>query len=59
MIIVKAAIAYKAAYAPIAGTILPVDTPGPTAAQPHLWPEHFPYARISRPLFPLDAEALW
>ncbi|MCX8138774.1 MAG: M81 family metallopeptidase [Gemmataceae bacterium] len=59
MIIVKAAIAYKAAYTSIAGTILPVDTPGPTAAQPHLWPEHFPYARISRPLFPLDAEALW
>jgi microcystin degradation protein MlrC len=59
IIVVKAAIAYKAAYAPIAGTILPVDTPGPTAAQPHCWPEHFPYARIPRPLYPLDADTLW
>jgi microcystin degradation protein MlrC len=59
IIVVKAAVAYKAAYAPIAGTILPVDTPGPTAAQPHRWPEHFCYSRIPRPLYPLDSPAVW
>src|SRR5262249_11831416 len=31
ILVVKAAIAYKAAYAPIAGTIIAVDTPGLTA----------------------------
>jgi microcystin degradation protein MlrC len=49
-IVVKAAVAYKAAYAPIAGEIIPVDTPGLTAINP----VHFKYCRIRRPLFPLD-----
>jgi microcystin degradation protein MlrC len=52
VIVVKAAVAYKAAYAPIAGEIIPVDTPGLTAINP----AHFTYTRIRRPLFPLDAE---
>lgn len=49
-LVVKAAIAYKAAYAPIAGTIIEVDTPGLTACNP----ARFTYRRIRRPLFPLD-----
>jgi microcystin degradation protein MlrC len=46
---VKAAIAYKAAYAPIAGTIIEVDTPGVTAVNPR----RFDFKHIRRPLFPL------
>ena len=49
MIVVKAAVAYKAAYAPIAGTIIEVDTPGLTAINP----ARFEYKRVRRPLFPL------
>jgi microcystin degradation protein MlrC len=52
-LVVKAAIAYKAAYAPIAGTIIEVDTPGWTAVNP----ERFTYRHIRRPIFPLDAFA--
>ena len=48
--VVKAAIAYKAAYAPVAGTIIEVDTPGLTAVNP----ERFAYRHIRRPMFPLD-----
>jgi microcystin degradation protein MlrC len=50
ILVVKAAIAYKAAYAPVAGTIIEVDTPGLTAVNP----ERFPYRNIRRPLFPLS-----
>jgi microcystin degradation protein MlrC len=50
ILVVKAAIAYKAAYAPIAGTILAVDTPGLTAVNP----ERLPYRHIRRPLYPLS-----
>jgi microcystin degradation protein MlrC len=50
LLVVKAAIAYKAAYAPIAGTIIEVDTPGLTAVNP----ERFTYRHIRRPMFPLD-----
>jgi microcystin degradation protein MlrC len=50
ILVVKAAIAYKAAYAPIAGTIIEVDTPGLTAVNP----ERFAYRYIRRPIFPLD-----
>jgi microcystin degradation protein MlrC len=50
LLVVKAAIAYKAAYAPIAGTIIEVDTPGLTAVNP----ERFAYRHIRRPMFPLD-----
>lgn len=47
---VKAAIAYKAAYLPVAGSIIEVDTPGLTAVNP----ERFTYRHIRRPLYPLD-----
>ncbi len=50
ILVVKAAIAYKAAYAPLAGTILEVDTPGLTAVNP----ERFTYRHIRRPLYPLS-----
>ena len=50
MIVVKAAVAYRAAYEPIAGQIIEVDTPGLTAVNPL----HFEYSDIRRPLFPLD-----
>ena len=50
ILVVKAAIAYKAAYARIAGTIIPVDTPGTTAVNP----ARFDYRHIRRPLYPLE-----
>ncbi len=50
LLVVKAAIAYKAAYAPVAGTIIEVDTPGLTAVNPH----RFDYRHIRRPMYPLD-----
>ena len=34
ILVVKAAVAYKAAYAPIAGRVIEVDTPGLTAIDP-------------------------
>jgi microcystin degradation protein MlrC len=49
-IVVKAAVAYKSAYAPIAGAIIEVDTPGLTAINP----ARFNYTRIRRPLYPLS-----
>ena len=50
VIVVKAAVAYKAAYGPIAGEIIPVDTSGLTAINP----ARFTYHRIHRPMYPLD-----
>jgi microcystin degradation protein MlrC len=50
MIVVKAAVAYKAAYAPVAASIIEVDTPGVTAVNP----ARFTYHNIPRPMFPLD-----
>lgn len=50
IIVVKAAIAYRAAYEPIAGKIIEVDTPGLTAVNP----QHFSYQNVRSPLFPLD-----
>jgi microcystin degradation protein MlrC len=54
VLVVKAAVAYKAAYEPIAGTIIEVDTPGLTAANP----ARFTYRKIRRPILPLDTELL-
>src|SRR5262245_20786090 len=51
MIVVKAAIAYRAAYAPIAAEIIEVDTPGVTSVNP----AQYTYRHIPRPMFPLDA----
>ena len=53
-LVVKAAVAYKAAYTPIAGTIIEVDTPGLTAVNP----ARYTYHKIRRPILPLDPEAL-
>ena len=50
-IVVKAAIAYRAAYEPIAGKIIEVDTPGLTAVNPL----HFTYQNVRQPIFPLDS----
>jgi microcystin degradation protein MlrC len=50
VIVVKAAVAYKAAYAPVAGEVIEVDTPGLTAINP----ARFTYTRIRRPMYPLD-----
>jgi microcystin degradation protein MlrC len=50
IIVVKAAIAYRAAYGPVAGEIIEVDTPGLTANDPR----HFTYEHVRRPLHPLD-----
>jgi microcystin degradation protein MlrC len=50
LLVVKAAIAYKAAYVPVAGTIIEVDTPGLTTVNP----ERIPYRHIRRPLYPLE-----
>jgi microcystin degradation protein MlrC len=50
MIVVKAAVAYKAAYAPVAASIIEVDTPGVTAVNP----SRFTYKNIPRPMYPLE-----
>lgn len=50
ILVVKAAIAYKAAYRNVARTIIEVDTPGLTAVNP----ARFDYRNIRRPIFPLD-----
>lgn len=50
ILVVKAAIAYRAAYEPIAGEIVESDTPGVTAVNPL----RFTYRRVRRPLWPLD-----
>lgn len=47
---VKAAIAFRAAYEPIAARIIEVDTPGATAVNP----ARFTYHRARRPLFGLE-----
>lgn len=50
ILVVKAAIAYKAAYLPIAGSIIEVSTPGLTTVDPH----KLNYQHIRRPLYPLS-----
>jgi len=51
IVVVKSAIAYRAAYAPIASRIFEVDTPGLSAADVR----RFPYKKLRRPIYPLDA----
>lgn len=51
---VKAAIAYRAAYEPIAARIIELDTPGVTAVNP----ARFKYTRVRRPMFGLDQPGL-
>jgi microcystin degradation protein MlrC len=50
ILVAKGAIAPRAAYEPIAGRIIGVDTPGATAVNP----ARFAYQRVRRPLFGLD-----
>jgi microcystin degradation protein MlrC len=54
ILIVKGVIAPQAAYAPIAGSIVLVDTPGPTANDPSA----FEYQHRRRPLFPIERDFL-
>jgi microcystin degradation protein MlrC len=53
ILIVKGAVAPRAAYEPVAGEIVLVDTPGVTADDPG----RFEYRRRRRPLYPLEREA--
>ncbi|MDZ4849451.1 MAG: M81 family metallopeptidase [Pirellulaceae bacterium] len=50
VIVVKAAVAHRAAYDPIASRMLWVDTPGPCTSNLR----RLPYHKIQRPIFPLD-----
>jgi microcystin degradation protein MlrC len=50
ILVVKAAVAYKAAYGPIAARVIEVDTPGLTAIDP----ARFAFRHTRRPMFPLD-----
>ena len=50
ILVVKAAVAFRAAYEPVAALIIEVDTPGATAVNP----ARFVYRNARRPLFGLD-----
>jgi microcystin degradation protein MlrC len=50
ILVVKAAVAFRAAYEPVVRRIIEVNTPGITAADPRL----FTYKQLRRPVFPLD-----
>jgi microcystin degradation protein MlrC len=50
LIAVKSAVAYRAAYLPIAAGVVEVDTAGLCSANL----ARFPYQRLRRPIFPLD-----
>jgi microcystin degradation protein MlrC len=50
---VKAAVAHRRAYDPIAARMLWVDTPGPCTSNLRA----LPYRKVRRPVFPLDPEA--
>ncbi|MCS6862799.1 MAG: MlrC C-terminal domain-containing protein, partial [Abditibacteriales bacterium] len=50
ILVVKAAIAFRAAYQPIAGRIIEVNTPGLTCIDP----KRFNYRRVRRPLYGLE-----
>ncbi|MBI1881902.1 MAG: M81 family metallopeptidase [Chloroflexi bacterium] len=50
LIVVKSAVAYRAAYLPIAAGVIELDTPGLCSANL----ARFPYRHLPRPIFPLD-----
>lgn len=50
LIVVKSAVAYRAAYLPIAAGVVELDTAGLCSANL----ARFPYRRLRRPIFPLD-----
>ncbi|MHB8646240.1 MAG: M81 family metallopeptidase, partial [Thermomicrobiales bacterium] len=53
-IVVKSSVHFRAAFAPIAATIIDVDTPG--ISSPHL--ERFVFRHVRRPIWPLDADTV-
>ncbi len=53
VIVVKAAVAHRRAYDPIAARMLWVDTPGPCTSDLR----SLPYRHIRRPIYPLDSSA--
>ena len=53
ILIVKGVVAPRAAYSPIAKSIVPVDTPGATSNNP----ANFNFRNRRRPLYPLEPEA--
>ena len=55
ILIVKGVVAPRAAYEPVAGEVVLVDTPGVTSDDPR----RFTYARRRRPLFPLETDAAY
>jgi len=55
VIVVKSAVAFRGAYAPIAAEMLEVDTPGLCASNLH----PFHYRLLPRPVYPLDAGIEW
>jgi microcystin degradation protein MlrC len=55
ILIVKGVVAPRAAYEPVAGEVLLVDTPGVTSDDPR----RFTYARRRHPLFPLETDAVY
>jgi microcystin degradation protein MlrC len=55
IIVVKAAVAFRASYEPVAAKIIEVDTPGLTAVDL----AKFPFRNLKRRLFPLHVDATW
>ena len=55
ILIVKGVVAPRAAYEPVAGEIVLVDTPGLTGDNPR----HFSYQHRGKPLFPLEKDATY
>src|SRR5579872_550220 len=55
ILVVKGVVAPRAAYEPVAGEVVLVDTPGVTTDNPN----HFVYRRRRRPLFPLERDAVY
>jgi microcystin degradation protein MlrC len=49
---IKAAVAHRRAYDPIARASFTVDTPGPCSSNLHA----FPYRKLRRPIYPLDGQ---
>lgn len=55
IIVVKAATAWRAAYGDIARAVIEVDTPGACTARL----QTLPYAKVRRPVVPLDERVAW
>lgn len=55
LLVVKGVVAPRAAYEPVAGEIILVDTAGVTSDDPR----HFDYKRRRRPLFPLEPDTIY